>query len=201
MRVFFFFFLISWSVSQLSWIAEALCSNRCPRGAAHPAATSESGARSAAPLLSGNVEAVFTDVPARDGEGGLGRRRRRIEEGRGCFSVRKPPRDASGAKIGIRGTNSAERCWKIWNDGCGMRWCRHAQPAARCARFSGTVTCWIRAARFERLSTPPLLESAFRQIPVMLRFAAEKSGKHALPRLRCPARYYCLKYGGYTREN
>ena len=34
-------------------------------GPAHRAATSESGSRSAAPLLSGNLETVFTDVPPR----------------------------------------------------------------------------------------------------------------------------------------
>lgn len=42
-------------------------------GPAHRAATSESGARSAGPLLSGNLETVFTDVPPRawggEGEG------------------------------------------------------------------------------------------------------------------------------------
>lgn len=40
-------------------------------GPAHHAATSESGARSAGPLLPGNLETVFTDVPPW-GLGGFG---------------------------------------------------------------------------------------------------------------------------------
>lgn len=44
-------------------------------GPAHRAATSESGARSAGLLLSGNLETVFTDVPPRTWGGLVGEER------------------------------------------------------------------------------------------------------------------------------